>query len=85
MRLRLSLIALPLLLVPLLGTAVAGGGADESLIALDLRPAGGKLLYITADGTVWEEVNGVAGLQRSKSLYATRIMDPDVPLALGND
>lgn len=78
MKLRYSMIALGVLFVPLMGTAVAGGGVDESLFALDLRPAGGPLIYVGYDGTLWEEVNGAKGLQMAKTDYKPYVTkEPD--------
>lgn len=78
MKLRYSMIALGVLFVPLMGTAVAGGGVDESLLWLDLRPIDGPLLYLAADGSLWEEVNGAKGLQMAKTDYKPYVTkDPD--------
>lgn len=82
MKVRYSMIALGLLLVPLAGTATAGNGLDESIVWIDLRAAGGPLLYFGDDGGIWEESNAFDGLQMGYAPVGRGVVkEPDSQLA----
>jgi hypothetical protein len=77
-----------LLVASVSGAAVAAGGPpDDSSATIDLRPAGGPVYYVMCSSstalanchspTLWQESNGLGGLQHARLVTSTKRWEPD--------
>ena len=73
-----TLASLTLLPALLAATAAAeAASCPASYVTVDAAAAGHGILYVGDDGSVWQETNGLRGLQCSPVVMGGRVFAPD--------